>query len=199
MKAVVLASGAGARMGGPKALLPWHGTALALAHARALLEADVAEVYVVARGPVAHALHARCDLRGPVTFVVSEEPDAHGMAGSLRAFAKLYGVATDTVYVLTPVDALPVRAETLHALAEAHGPPWRGDSLPRATRPVHADRGGHPVLVDGAVLDAFRGEASPPTLRDVLRAMGPNTVALPVDDPRVLADLDTPEDVARWK
>jgi hypothetical protein len=47
-----------------------------------------------------------------------------------------------------------------------------------------------------AALEAYRS-GSPPPLRDHLRALGDRVVDEEVDDPQVLADLDTSADVVR--
>src|SRR5581483_5182821 len=138
-------------MGMPKALLPWgpmDDTPLAVAHVRALVAAGVDAVTVVLRQTVAGLLSSRWGTL-PVTVVVSSMPDAWGPAGSLRA-AALETTDRSGTWVLTPVDALPVRPDTLRSLVVACPPGG-------AAKPVYQDRGGHPVVVDGALLRAFVG------------------------------------------
>ena len=58
--------------------------------------------------------------------------------------------------------------------------------------PKHGGRLGHPVLLDRAVLRRIGAWSASGSLRDVLEAVP--TLSVPVSDPHVLSDLDTPED-----
>jgi CTP:molybdopterin cytidylyltransferase MocA len=52
-------------------------------------------------------------------------------------------------------------------------------------------------VLRGAALDAVRAAAAAAPLRDVLVEAGVPRERLAVDDPGILANLDTPEDVER--
>ncbi len=193
MRAVVLAAGAGLRMGGPKALVHVGAHPLAVAHAVSLLAAGVRTVAVVLRAEVAAVLAPLWPDASRVTVVVSNKPDAWGPAGSLQALVEAVDVK-DGLWGVTPVDALPVREATLAALRNAVQ--TSAESL--AARPVYNGRGGHPVVLRGAVLAAFASPGEPRNLREVLAGLGEAVLRVAVDDPTVTADLDTPEDLARW-
>jgi CTP:molybdopterin cytidylyltransferase MocA len=94
--------------------------------------------------------------------------------------------------VITPVDAPPVSLETLRALTEA-----LADEAADAVTPRYGDDGGHPVVCRAPVLSPYGPSATPPLppLRDVLRALGPRRLRLPLPDPCIPLDLDTPADV----
>lgn len=198
---IVLAAGAGKRLGGPKALLAWPAATkggverpLALAHAEARLAAESARVLVVVRSSVFHALLAH--VRPGVDLVAWTAPDDLGPAGSLAVAAPRIGDA-DAV-IVTPVDVPPASAATvarLLARLEA-GATSAGSAPPLAVRPRHLGRGGHPVVLRAEALQRYL-EADPPPLRDHLRALGERCVDEEVDDPGVLHDLNVPVDVIR--
>lgn len=182
--AVVLAAGAGQRMGVPKALLRWCERPLALAHAEAALAAGCAAARVVVREEV------RAQLPDPpagARWCVSREDPALGPAGSILA-ALRDGIDPDATVALSPVDLDPEAWRCLPDLSGALG----DDVL--AAKPLYDLRRGHPVLVRARALEPYlRGEAPP--LRELLRALGGRVVSVPVSLPAVLGDLDTPEDL----
>ncbi|WP_437630909.1 nucleotidyltransferase family protein [Sorangium sp. So ce854] len=201
---IVLAAGAGKRLGGPKALLAWPAATkggaerpLAIAHAEARLAAESARVLVVVRGSVFHALLAH--VRPGIDLVSWTAPDDLGPAGSLAVAAPRIGDA-DAV-IVTPVDVPPASAVTVARLlarldAGASGAPAPAAAPPLAVRPRHNGRGGHPVVLRAEALQRYL-EADPPPLRDHLRALGERCVDEEVDDPGVLHDLNVPVDVLR--
>ncbi len=197
---IVLAAGDGARMGGSKALLLVEGEPLAAVHARHLREAGCERVIVVVRPEVAEKLGT---LEG--TRVVGST--AGDPAGSLAVAVRegRVGVGNQSVVVITLVDAAPVGRETVGRLLGAlgigighgHGQGQGQGGTVRAATAGVGGKGGHPVACWGEVLDVYRaGEA--PTLRDVLRGLGDARVRVETSDPRVLIDLDTPEDFVAW-
>lgn len=174
MIGVVLAAGAGRRMGGPKARLVAFGAPLLEAHVRRLEQAGCRDVVVAVR---------EGDERLAPHTVVSSAPDP---AGSLRvALAAARGGEHELV-VVTPVDALPARVHTIRALVRAA----RAPAL--AATPTFRRRGGHPVVVTRCALTALDDGRS---LRDLLRALGERRVRVEVADAAVAVDLDEPADV----
>ena len=192
-------------MGGPKALLAvrWgEGPGelpLAIAHARSLLDGGADRVVIVTRALVAREL-SRFAQRG-LDIIVSTAEDELGPAGSIRfalGYLEASGLGEDTLPLLlvTPVDLPPASSETRSALLGAMAARPAGSDVV-AARPVHGGRRGHPVLCEPRALSPLRAD-DPPTLRDVLTALGPRCIEVPVVDPRAVTDLDTPEDVERW-
>jgi CTP:molybdopterin cytidylyltransferase MocA len=179
LSGVVLAAGAGERMGGPKAMLVVDGEALALLHVRRLREAGCARVVLVTRPELAERLR-----RAEHEVAVSTAPDP---AGSLAVGLRALDPSPVALVAITPVDALPARAATIARLAAAVG------ADVEAATPSHGGRGGHPVLLRAGVLAGFIDAPRP--LRDVLAALGARRARVEVDDPAVAIDLDSPADV----
>lgn len=174
MIGVVLAAGEGRRMGRAKARLELDGSTLVELHVDRLLEVGASEVLVVVREPVRS--------RGRV-LVAATRSQAESLAVATAALA-----STDAV-IVTPVDLLPPEPATYRALVAALRDPHD------AVTPTFGGKGGHPVVLRPAALAPFRTK-EPPTLKDVLDALGPRRLRLRVDDARVLGDFDTPSEWA---
>lgn len=176
--AVVLAAGAGTRLGGiAKALLP-RGDRSFL---QCILETAHANDAIVVVGPPfgeAVAAHAR-GLGARV--VVNPEP-SRGMATSINAGFAAVGDA-DAAW-LWPVDHPDVRVSTLAALRTALG-------TCAVARPVYGGRGGHPPLVARVLFPAL---ATCTNAREVIAAA--DRVDVEVDDLGTIADVDDRADLA---
>lgn len=191
---IVLAAGAGRRMGGPKALLSIAGTTLVEQHVARLAQVGC-RVIAVLVPPVASARVAKLLQGEPAARV--EAVTTHSQAESLAAGLALLDRAGSTqhdVVVITPVDMLPARAATLRALSTS----LSEDLL--AVTPRYRGQGGHPVFARRALLSPYSWPTSQPLppLRDLLAEAASARLRVDVDDPRVLGDLDTPEDAQRY-
>jgi molybdenum cofactor cytidylyltransferase len=191
---VILAAGAGARMGGvAKAMLPRGDTTFLGSIVRVAAAAGVApDAIVIVVGPphgdavVREA--ARLALAGHAVW--NDDP-SRGMASSVAiGFAALVARARAHVHaaLLWPVDHPAVRASTIEALFDA-----LGDHA--AAVPTFDQRGGHPALVAHALWDRLAHcEDHADGARGVLRAA--RVIRVAVDDPGVIRDVDVPEDLA---
>lgn len=192
--AVVLAAGRGDRMGGPKALLAirWGDgpgeLPLAIAHARAHLDAGAERVIVVTRAEVARVL-SRFAQRG-LDIVVSTERDDFGPAGSIQCALELVS-DPDAWVMVVPVDMPPVSAAIRRELAARV---LESPAL-AAVRPVYEGKRGHPVLIRQSALASVARTDPPTSLRDVLKTLGGGVADVAVEDRRAVVDLDTPADV----
>ncbi len=188
---VVLAAGASERMGRPKALLDFRGRPFAVRILEALEALDV-KSRVVVLGP--DAARIRPSLATHDCIIV-ENPDLAGEAiGSLRAALAALEAIRPSGVVAWPVDQPHVRVATLERLLEAH----RRTGAP-AVMPSFAERRGHPVIWDQALFPEL-GTSDAATrhgARAVLTAHEQEIVTVPVDDPAVIDDLNTPEDYER--
>jgi molybdenum cofactor cytidylyltransferase len=185
--AVILAAGAGARLGGVNkaALRREDGVGFLEAILEACRVASCPAI-VVAGPPHGEAVRA---LVGDAAPVVWNETPGRGMAASVAiGIAAAARMPVDGALVW-PVDHAWVRAETVTAICRAAG---RG----LAVVPVLDGRGGHPTFfgVDlwpelVAAADASGGA------RAVLRRRAGAVVRLAVDDPGVRRDADVPADL----
>lgn len=184
--ALVLSGGESSRFGGfPKALLTVDGVPVVHRLAERCLARGFDPVVVVAgahHGPIAHAVR---DLDVPV---VEAENWREGRTASLQA--GLLAIPEDRDLLFWPIDHPFVADRTIDALLAAR------DSDPLAVWfiPTLGDRGGHPVLWRAFVrpeLLALRPDAP---IRSLIPEFGPQVRRLPVDDPGVLANVDTPEE-----
>lgn len=148
MIGIVLAAGAGARFGGPKALVragdgtPW----LALAHT-ALRDGGCDEVVVV----LGHgADEARALVPDGATAVVATRAQ-DGLSASVRAGLEAARERSPDAVVLVTVDTPGMPAEAVARVIEAVG------SAPRRAlvRATYGARPGHPVLIGADHLDAL--------------------------------------------
>lgn len=178
---VILAGGRGERFGGPKAFAKLPDGRTFLIACRDLL----------ARGgatPIVATL--------PPGTVVAAEPafqpfalpeDGLAMFDSLRlGLARALDSAGWRVAVVLPVDHPLVAPATVAAIVT---------SCSTAALPLHGGKHGHPIALAREVAERIVSRILPgPTLREVLRAAG--TVAVPVSDPAIHANCNTPEALA---
>lgn len=175
--ALILAAGAGRRMGGPKALLLLEGETLLRRTVRLALEAGCAPVFAVV-GDWATGLEGL-----EAQTILNLDAD-EGMARSIRLGVRALPADTADVLLLT-VDQPQVNASLLRRLLElAEGAP----GLPVACS--YQDTLGIPAVLPRrlfADLLALRGDRGAKAI-----LMRQNTRALPF--PGGALDLDTPED-----
>jgi CTP:molybdopterin cytidylyltransferase MocA len=178
---LILAGGSGERYGGPKAFahLPDGRSFLA---ACAELLAGAGAVPLLATLPPGTA-----SLRAPGLEALPLPASGLAMFDSLKLGLQhlLADQAWGAVVVL-PVDHPLVAPGTVRALA---------GSGAEAALPSHHDKHGHPVMLSRPLAERIvAGQLPGPTLREVLRSVG--TVDVPVDDPGVTANCNTPEALA---
>ncbi|MFO7895055.1 MAG: nucleotidyltransferase family protein [Longimicrobiales bacterium] len=199
---LVLAAGRSTRMGEPKPLLEIDGRTFLQAAVEALRDGGCETVTAVIASP-----DAAFAARSAGAAIAQGRPDGEqidSLRSGLDALDALDAVddalegaphdapdgarqgRVDAVVVL-PVDHPRVRPATIGTLISA----WRAE--PEAmVRPVHRGRPGHPTLFPRRIWAALRDPALPDGARSVVEA-GP-VVDVPVDDPGVLVDIDTPAD-----
>jgi CTP:molybdopterin cytidylyltransferase MocA len=186
--AVILAAGAGLRMGGiAKALLANRGgntfLATVIASAR---EAGAREVIVVVGAPHGDAVAARARELG-ATVVINPEPE-RGMASSVAVgFAAIPGTACTAAW-LWPVDHPDVSAATLRTLVASLGEH-------AAARPVVDGQRGHPPLIARALWPqlAACGDVAGGARAVLAEA---DVIDVAVTDPGCIHDVDRVEDLA---
>ena len=183
--ALVLSGGASARFGGePKALLSVEGQSGVRRIAEVCLADGFAPVVVVVgahRGAIVH------ELRGLDVELVDAEDWSSGRTASVQA--GLAALPDDVDVVFWPVDHPFVAPRSVDALRAAR----ESDLLAVWFIPTYQGRGGHPVLWKPQVRsDIFDRRADAP-IRSLLPEFGPQVRRVAVDDPGVVANVDTPE------
>lgn len=184
---IVLAAGASERMGRCKALLPIRGGAAVDVVVAALREAGVSPVIVVV-GKHATDIVAQADL-SDAEVVVHEDWEA-GRTSSIQAGLRSVPEEARAV-VLALVDMPYVEASTVGTLVGAF------EALPgsQAVIPIHGNRRGHPIVLSRTLFPRIEALGPDEPLRNLLRDA--RAVEIPVEDPGVLIDLDTPEDLKK--
>ncbi len=193
--AVILAAGAGTRMGGvAKALLVGGDGRTFLARVVATAREVGSETPIVVVGEPFATDVGRAALDLGAAVVVTPDP-ARGMSSSVSVGFNTLGhlVAHDRRFAgadaawLWPVDHPYVSADTLRRVAAAlvnHD----------AARPVYQGRGGHPPLIARSLFGRLAACAGiDGGARSVLAAA--DTIALEVDDPACVRDIDTRTDL----
>ena len=195
---VILAAGESSRMGADKALLPWppvdaqippRDTFLSAAIRSLTVSADF--VVVVAGGndaalaPIAYANGA--------SIVVNPDP-SRGQFSSLQVGLRAVLNRGRDAAIITLVDRPPVSSETLRTLREAF------ESSPRniwAAVPEYSGRHGHPFFAGRDLIEAFLRAPASATARDVEHRYMEHMLYVPVNDPLVALNVNTPEDYAK--
>ena len=183
---VILAAGRSTRMGRSKALLSASLTETFVARLLTTLRAAGIPAIVVGR-PDDEPLRAELDRRG-ATCVLNPDADAGGQLSSLLTGLAAVDRADLRGLMMVPVDAPLVTSATIAALLAAVD--TTGGPI---VRPRHQGRHGHPVIFSRTLFDDLRRANPTEGAKAVLRAHADGIVNVDVDDPGVLADLDTPE------
>lgn len=192
--AIVLAAGRSERMGRPKALLDFRGQPFVVRILQAL-EALEVKLRVVVLGP--DAPRVRPVLAAHDCLIVEPTSAAAHLASEIDSLRAALGAVRPLLpqgALAWPVDLPHVRVDTIGRLLEGHARTGAA-----AVVPTFADRRGQPVIWDKALFDEL--ETSPLGTRNgpgaILDAHASEVLAVAVDDPAVLDDLNTPQDYER--
>lgn len=186
--AIVPCAGRSSRMGRSKALLDADGSPFLQRVIGTLTGGGARDIIVVVRdeegeeAALARSAGARV-LQNPAP----DHPNLGGPISSVRI--GLRALAPDIAGALIhPVDHPRVRASTVRALIEA----FRAAGAP-VTAPVCQDRRGHPVLFASEVFEDLLDSSLAGGARSVVHRHQARRVLVPVHDPGISDDLDTPE------
>jgi molybdenum cofactor cytidylyltransferase len=188
--ALILAAGASSRMGRPKQLLDWGGRPLVRATAELALAAGLDPVLAVVGGArvAVEAALAELPLR-----IVPNADYAAGQSTSLRLGIAALGPEIDAVVILLGDQPFVSAAIVERLVAE-----WRA-SRASIVAPVYAGQRGNPVLFARDVFPELLAVQGDQGARAVLAADRSRVQLVPFDDPRPLADIDTPDDYERLR
>ena len=194
--AVLLAAGAGARLGGrPKALLELGGVPLVLRQLIALSGAGVDEVAVVL-GHHAEAVEAAVSAF-PITLVHNPSPD-DGQVSSVRLGLRALSPNLDAI-IVAPADMPLIDTQDIVALIGAYKK--RGDAAMVAPR-VRGEDGeaepGNPVIFDAALRASWLAGEADLACRKWRTAHPEQVRWFDTDNRRYRIDIDTPDDLQRF-
>ncbi len=194
--AVILAAGAGERLGLPKALARVGARTLVEIVADTCARSLADEIIVVTGARAADVAEALETVRAahPAVAIrcVENASWASGRTGSLQAAWRTLPAGASVL--VFPVDHPAVRLVTLDAMFGVSGyAAGRADVVvPVITRDGRRHRG-HPILLSGRLRDEVLALGPDQPLHDVVHAREP--LEIPVDDPGILLDVDEPADL----
>ena len=181
-------------MGTDKALLPWppgESRQTFLSAAIRLLNAFNDMVIVVAgnnEASLAPAVYATSAL------LVRNPAPERGQLSSLQVgLEEVLNQGRDAA-MITLVDRPPVAAATVKFLSSAFEKALMQEKW--AVVPEYQGRHGHPVLADREMIEAFLKATVSSTAREVEHQNEARIQYVPVDDPYVAANVNTPEEYA---
>lgn len=195
---VILAAGESSRMGTDKALLPWppavagrssQGQTFLSAAIRLLIVPT--DLVIVVAGKNEPSLAPIVYAEG--AFLVQNPEPELGQFSSLRVgLHEVLNRGRDGA-IVTLVDRPPVSPATLEklmaAFAVAPVSKW-------AVVPEHGGKHGHPILLGREMIEAFLRAPASATAREIEHQNQPHIDYVPVDDPLVAVNVNTPEDYA---
>lgn len=181
---VMLAAGASTRMGGWKMLLPWEGATI--------LETSVRKALVACRRVILVAGYRMEEVgvlfdgrirAGEVAFAANPGWE-RGMFSSVQAGAAR---VESERFFLALGDMPGVEPSVYRLLARYEG---------EAVIPKYRGKKGHPLLLSSAVARRIQELGEDKTMRDVLAGLP--TLAVPVEEPGIIQDVDDPTDYQRY-
>lgn len=195
---VILAAGSSSRMGTDKALLPWPPVPPGQPAADTFLSAAIrslslfTDMVLVVVGknesnvlPTIYACGA--------DSVLNPDPDRGQFSSLQLGLREVLNRGRDAA-MLTLVDRPPVTVgtiETLRAHFETAAERWKW-----AVVPEYHGKHGHPIAIGREMLEAFLRAPATSNAREVEHAHQQYIEYLPIDDPLIAANINTPEDYA---
>ena len=207
---IILAAGASSRMGRDKALLPWpplprqaqsgavEGAVSGVARDTFLgawirLFQQQTEMVIVVGGKNSSSLAPVVYSMGG--FLVENRTPELGQFSSFKlGLQQVLGHGRDSAAIAL-VDRPAVQPATLAALHSAFLGALEQDFW--AVVPEHDGRHGHPSLLSREMIEAMLRAPLTATARDIMHANQQRVCYVPVDDPRVVLNIDTQEDYER--
>jgi len=193
---VILAAGESTRMGSDKALLPWppqgalpQETFLSAA-IRSLEPFNDLVLVVVGKNestlaPVVYACGA--------SLVRNPDPE-RGQFSSLQTGLRAVLNRGRDAAMVTLVDRPPVSSSTIPKLLAAFEAATAQRKL--AVIPEYGGKHGHPILIGREMIEVFLKAPTGATARDVEHQYAEGIEYVPVDDPFITLNVNTPEDYA---
>lgn len=210
---VILAAGESSRMGRDKALLPWPPAqstasqinqsissrlpAVPAVQPETLLSAAInalspfCDMVIVVAGKNESKLRTVVDQCG--AFLAVNPCPARGQFSSLQVgMREVLNWGRDAAMV-TLVDRPPARSSTLANLVDAFD---KRDRTKWAIVPEFEGKHGHPIVIGREMMEAFLKAPPEANAREIEHTNESRIAYTPVDDARVILNINTPEDYA---
>jgi molybdenum cofactor cytidylyltransferase len=189
---VILAAGASSRMGRDKALLPWRDGTFLSATIRALQPAT--ELVIVVAGANAVTVEPIADSQA--AFLAVNPNPQQGQFSSLQVgLQEVLNRGRDAA-IVTLVDRPPSEFDTIEQLRAVF---LTSDEQIWAVVPEFGGKHGHPIVIGREMIEAFLRAPVHSSARDVEHVHQAHIRYLPVNDPLVAANVDTPEDFEKLR
>lgn len=200
---VILAAGGGSRLGGGKLLLPWKGRPLVshVAETASRCGGLAALIAVVGHDAGRMRRAIKADFSGfsgtrHIHLVDNpnwEEGQSTSLILGMETAIRIAGGGGPGGVMFLLGDQPLIRAGTLDILAKAHmEAPGRAPGH-AATAPQYGGKRGNPVILSPALFPAVRQLRGDVGARGILASLADGLLLVPVDDPGVVHDVDTPE------
>jgi molybdenum cofactor cytidylyltransferase len=187
---VILAAGASSRMGRDKALLTWlDGTFLSVA-IRALQ--PLTDFVIVVAGANGAQLAPVVDANGAF-MVVNPNPERGQLSSLQTGLQEVLNRGRDAAIVTLvdrPAPAVKTIEQVKNAFLAAGDQTW-------AAIPECDGKHGHPFVIGREMISAFLNAPVTSTARDVEHARQQNILYVPVNDPLVAVNVNTPDDLSK--
>ncbi|HID21007.1 MAG TPA: nucleotidyltransferase family protein [Planctomycetaceae bacterium] len=191
--AVVPAAGQSRRMGRPKLLLPVDGRPAIARLIQALKQPQVHTVVVVLRAD-AERLRQVTQQGGAVVVTPVPPPPSmrHSVQAALDEIQRRYAPTPEDAWLLSPADHCGIGPQTVRRLLDR----WRLSPCD-VLIPTWRGRRGHPSLFRWTLAERVPAIPTDCGLNWLIRTEGTRVEEVPVSDPWVVEDLDTPADYER--
>ena len=174
-------------MGRDKALLPWQGGTFLSSAIRALQ--PMTDLVIVVAG--ANAANLAPVVNANAAFLVVNPDPGQGQFSSLRVgLQDVLNRGRDAAMIALvdrPAAAMATIERLRHAFLSAGDPVW-------ALVPEYQGRHGHPIVIGREMITAFLNAPPSSSAREVEHSLQSHMQYLAVDDPLVVANVNTPGD-----
>lgn len=189
---VILAAGESSRMGRPKALLPWRGGTF-LSSAIRVLNNCTDQVIIVA-GNNASQLRPVADANAGY-LIVNRQTDLGQFSSLQLGLQEVLNNGRDAA-VITLMDRPPAKPETVALLQREFRTRSETQDI-WAIVPEFNGTHGHPIIIGREMITIILDAPPTSNARDVMHAHQSHVAYVPVGDPFVAMNIDTPEDYER--